>query len=534
MLFDYGGGKARELGHLRKVCAALSREHKIAIELVENKSGGGYDPKEKKITLGVKDIGRLSADHYLGVLVHEIGHVKHSPHKKPEQYGDLYNMLEDERINELLRDEYAGAEGYLSEVQEPFLEAAEQYLSQLPKNYPLCGDHRSIDEALPPQSHDQYDSVRGEMYMRVITKAYLLAEGIPTLGLDVGIGDGEYMAEKLAALLQEARHARREDIPELVKKARETLGLLYSEEKEPHKQHGACMGAQQKEGEGVRGKVMKAVQEGGGGFGTVQSTPFKGDSDRIYTTQDAKALSIVPSMRRKLLAKLRENERTRYEGNKRRGKLEKKTLSRTARRNYRVYHKRIIPKGKKYEAAIIVDTSGSMFGRNERESKRINNALYSAALMSRSLRGIGVGVSLTIYGAQAATILDRREIYSVETIQARLDAQTSATYVSGSNETNAGIAKALPRLLQTGADRQKIMIIITDGGLEYDDIETSRTLIDGAKRKGVDTMIFYVEDDTNRILEDDESRERTILRADELPQACIALVREIAAKEMDA
>lgn len=502
---------------LRKVCELLAKEQSVGIALDEKSNNAAcYDVKSKTIEIGTSEIWLHGVDYYVGLILHEIGHVRHT--KVPDMERKLlpvYNMLEDERVEEVIMAEYDGGEYYLNEHHRKVWPRIERYLDT-PARYPTCASVVSV-------AGEFAGEYRAELLMRTIASALLLAHG-KAPRIKTRCVQTDELAGAIADILRKARTVSGEDIAGLVRevvKLIEDSGLSLPEQR-------------QGEGEGEGEDMRRALEQKGRsvearGFG-YSASGEKTDAER-YIRADELAEADVPLLKRRLLRQLRENERTRYEGDKRRGLLDKKTLARVARDSFRVYRKRVLPKGKRYAAMVVLDTSGSMW-----INSRIDRGMYSACMMIRALRGLGYPAGLVLYGAEASVVLDPLDTYVRAKVAAEIESLTGRVYNSGDNETHEGIKAALPRLISAGIGRSKLLVIITDGGLYGRDVKESPVLIEQARKKyGVHTMIYYVEtsiSDTVRLLNDPE-REIEVLEARDLPAAVSALIRKVAYSELD-
>lgn len=520
---------------LRKVCAVLARDYKVTIELTDDKGAVPHVNAETgAIKLGVGDMAENGPDFYVGAILHEIAHIRHSPAKNPRTgyEGQVYNMLEDMRIEAIMSKEYAGGSWYLGELHEPALYALEvQEKRVTPSLGPTVKNAISNAVNVAIQSYREDISRAGEVIpdneqkKRDTELEYTETQKIKkhllykTLGLAIlevelrrpvfsstGVVELDDVVEKLADILHKAKSVK--SVEALTARA---IKLLEDILPEP-----------EKEGQQAGHGLSELVQSGGHG-----ASPAHGHERwHIYAGEDAKAKPQVEPLKRKLIAHMRENDRAKYHGNKRRGLLDKRALSRTARDNYRIYRKRELIKKKKYAVSVVVDASGSMFDYGmKQENNRINHALRAAAILVRTFRAMKFPTSMTVYGTEPKTVLGFGDLYIPQVLEDRMENLDSAYYHSGDNQTHKAIKEAMPRLLRAGVGRHKIMVIITDGGLDGPDVRESRKLLEKQKAD-FSPLLFYVESNTQRIL-DDESKERTIQNAGELPGACIELMKEL-------
>lgn len=504
----------REREELEKTAALLSKEHKVAVHIEPYGASSYYDDKEKRVVVGTVDMWKRSAEYYIGLLLHEIGHVNESDMtilaKTPATEHSMVNMLEDERVNARIADKYEGASTYLDAMHAPYIEGMERMLAR-----PSIARTECIG-GVPP---DDLPELRN----RTLALAYLDADGIRTTA-STGVAEADTLAHQIAGYMRRARVARREDIPRMAHEVEGMLAQIYQAEvSEKSTQQGDGEGEGENDGEKDKKDMRQLL---GGDMNPKWTGHSKRSSDMIYSQQDALAAPEAKKLATKLLRVLRENERTGYEGGKLRGSLDKSKIARTAIPSYRVYRKRLLPKGKRHAIEVVLDCSGSMWGRG-----RIERGMYGALLAVRAFRAMGYPAGLVLYGYRAASVLDPRDIYDRKAVQDRIDALTSAYYDSGDNQTHLGIAEALPRLLRAGIGREKVLLVITDGGLDFMDIRESRAAIEDARKKdGVHTRLLYVEDEEQgeRILHD-KSRERTVKVAKDIPSHCAELVRSVGA-----
>lgn len=552
---------------LRSLCDILARENSVKIVFDDSKEAtkrAHYNTKDKTITLGTAALHYANIMEHVGLLLHEIGHVHNTPADlaagaAKAGHGLAYNVLEDMRSDEKLRQTYDGADLYLSEAYD-LRGLAETMRATNPAQADRFDCVQSMyahDISGIPDRYDEemrtYLAAKKKALARTLAIALLAAEGHSTVGMYSGITEADELARnKLATMLRAAKYAKAEDIPQAAEKMTERLrevGLLPPPGEEKKESTEASKESKESKERGERARLLEMIdklKQPGAHTPGETSLSVRG-TENIYAYQDERARPQVDRLKRVILAKLRENEHTRYEHGKRKGMLNKKALSRVARDNFRVYQKRILPKGKKYAVSIVLDTSGSMWHETDKAcmdrhaeanghmkpkkdwKSKINVSAYCTALLARTFRGLGYPVGVTLYGKDAENVLEARDQYIVPRIQGTIDSLTGATWCSGDNRTHKGIQKALPGLIASGIGREKLLIIITDGGLQPGDVEGSALLIEKARKAhGVHTMIFYVEDGGSMILGGDERREKHIQEVDDLAPACIELIRGMA------
>lgn len=496
---------------LQHIAATLTTEYSVPITLDTTEEGAAYHESggKKEIRLGVSKLWLNGLDYYVGLLLHEIGHLRFSPAIPFEKSIEhmVFNMIEDVRIEQLIGAEYEGADWYLGESRAPALERFSKLLTQssgLPREetiIPYLID-RLMFKSVPSTSEEKHirmNLVKKDLFMRVCMLATLILHNKSDYLTSTGNNRLDTMSYDLATLLRKAKYER--DVTELTKQALTLLApILYEEPKE--NQH------------------LEVLTEGSGHAPTESEEEY---NDELYITANDEATDAVELLKRKLIGVMRENLHQRFAGRKRKGLLDKKALIKTARHNYRVYKKREELKGKDYAVHVIVDTSGSMWGVGD----RINRAFYSAALMVRAFRGLGFPTGMTWYGWEAQEVLHPRERYIPTDIQNIGTKRGHDIYRSGENETWKGLTVALDSLKKSAQGRTKLLILITDGGLYGNDLPKSRALLAQAQKEGVNCKIFYVEAGTARLLKNDTVNEVELRSSSELIPACVQLLKQM-------
>lgn len=536
---------------LRQICAALTHEYKVPIELDEQKEGAHTDMSgSKKIVLGTKNLHDFGLDYHVGLVLHEVAHLRYSPSvpKGFEGYkGAVLNLVEDKRIEDIMGAEYAGGDYFLDALHKPSLEAAESILLRPLKNVQKYASvnqivassiHWGIDyDELKKQHGSMYETpyekakiaaekeiankVKEKLFIRVAALARLMYENRAGIMTTTHNDELDRLAEKVADKLRQARGASFEKTEQLAKDCIEILKEILPDKSADKK------GESEEDSESKKGTSHQHVsfERKEGGHGDIDM-PNLYRQDARYKVQDAAAKPMVAKLKKKLIARMRDNQHQRYVGGKRKGLVDKKVLQKVAAQNYRVYRKREEKKGKDYSVALLVDTSGSMFNH----AQRIETAFFSASLMARAFRGLGFPTSMTIYGKIPHTVLYARDRYVVDDIVPRLLQSSGEEYAYGSgyNETHLGIHECLKLLDKNSTGRDKLLVIITDGGLTPEDVVKSRAVLAAAQKKGLHVFIYYVEASTQRLL-NDKSHEREIQNSEQLIPACVELATAIIA-----
>lgn len=472
------------MASLQKLAAALSKKFQVSIKFQNGGGASHSTPSKKEITINTERAFAQGDDYAVGLMLHEIAHIRYSPEvspkiteEHPRAAAEIYNWLEDRRIDGLMTEEYAGAEQFQDALSRPSLEGIQRVL-----------ETNQAGGKLP-------------YYIAAIVLATLQAEYYDTRYCTTGNHElNSEIVPKLKTIYRSISSlSTPKDVERATKKVYELLHRWLPSE------------------EGTKTKQVHSVVQTYGGP-MVAAGGKEAAADDRYTQQDSAAKNQVESLKKKLIAKLRDNERERWIGDQKRGRLDKKRLVRVAHKNYRVYRKRLENKGKKYAFAVVLDCSGSMF------NEKMNQAMKAAAMLIRAVRGLGFRSSLTIYGWDAKTVLYPSDRYSPEEIAYRASMAGGQFYHSGGNETHTGIKEALSSLYRQPGER--VLVIMTDGGLEYGDIAKSKKMIKDAEKKGVKTIIYYIEAPHGRIL-DDEAREKIIDDSTGMVPATLELLKSL-------
>lgn len=594
------------MDYLRKMAASIARQYNVKIENVYD-GVTRADLDKKTVYIRESDAWRHGDDYVVGNLLHEIGHIhltpnpsdhiKESDHKKREL--DLHNLLEDERINEIISHEYEGGAYYLDAfmgdavdeiakvartptfvIAHTDAEAFDKFMNrELPgwenklrqEEVEAINNNRSIaaistsgtsltltsiqkliklkelkmagilvgDESSGMREKvDPIEELRNrykkQVYFTIIGAAIARHGGASDISLHTK--EWQEATEKIEALMKTARATSAEEIFTLTTEAVKIMEpWLYTEPSGDGSGGNGKAGVMK--GMSTAEMVQESVQRGHKtGPGQNQS-----NEHQRYTRADLTARSSVDKLRRKLIAKMRENDHQRFHGGKRKGKVDKKALSRVARNNFRLFRKKEERKGVKYTVSVILDTSGSMWSptsksfidarrsrMNLREDSEhvIDVAMQASALLVRTFRSIGFRTSLTMFGAESQQVISHGDIYSLDNIEATIKSMSNSygrnVYNSGDNLTYPAITQELKHLERAGSGTHKLCIVITDGGLDHSDIEGSHNLLMRKIRAGGFTPIFFYIGNNQEVL-GDERYERHIEDIEELIPAAVAL-----------
>lgn len=527
--------------YLRKITSSIGKRYEIKVSFSSTQDGITHaDLNENSISIGETDAWLYGDDYVIGAVLHEVAHIRYSPRKAIALRGvpgahavllqNLRNMVEDERIEAMMAREYEGGAYYLGRLHDAHMPTLVQKVGDNPYGKGYESEAKLLKE-----------------------KVYAEREEEKTLppSLRQSLGDKEFIHKRSvfwtilgrAALRRNGEALPPHSIPEWHEAEVALVGVLEAAQKAKDTQqvdeltHAAykIMEPWAYKERNERGHGMEELAEAAGGH--EQGEEDKGDVDARekarYIMQDEKAKESVGKLKRELIAKMRENDHQRFSGGKLRGKLDKKAIHRTARDNFRVYHKRIERKGKKYAASVILDCSGSMWDGGSFHGKPkfgiINPAMEATAILTRTLRAIGIPTSITIYGVYAKQVLAHAELYSAEGVAEAMVSKSRNYYFSPQNNSHYAIRGELPQLKKAGRvrGRHELMFIITDGGLHWQEIVEAKALLEKEMKTGVfSPMILYVE--SHEHILNSEKHEQHFTNAEELIPAVVSLVRKIA------
>lgn len=543
---DWFSSKREANESLRKIAVVLSKDFDVEIDLQPYTAHVAHASiHNKKISIGTRDIDIHGTDYYVGLILHEIGHLRHSPgHENPALAPVMrfhnphcskivINMVEDKRVNELMKESYSGAPIYFDALYIPTYEEVGRTYEGVAEKF------NTIYEAIQAKYRDSpildenraKEDIKKFYFHRTLGLAALMADGYDGLGMTTGVDECDNIANNVAILTKPMADAFKtsEEVVDVTMKILTAMEpLIYNRDPDDDKKE---------KGEGDSGgahsleDMAKQFMKGGHGH-KITSYHGSGDTERRYEKADTKMRPMVDMLKRKLSAIIRENDHQKFVTNQKRGLLNKKSLHKTAQDLYRVYKKRLDTKGAEYAVAIVEDCSGSMWSTCDAGGpKKIEEAHKAVSLLARTFRGLGFPTSIVIYGQFSRHVLDFRDRYSPSEITDKMEKSSGAYYYSGDNDTNTGISEALKRLTKVGAGKHKVLVIITDGGLSGYDVKKSADMIRKEEKKGnFSPVIFYVESDTRRIL-DDPTKEITISdTSKELVPAAIQLLKRLVVK----
>ncbi len=540
--------------YCRRIASSVGAAFDVSV--VVQASATQVNMQTKQVTLNESQVLNGGDDFAVGLILHEVGHLKHTPLNVKYRDGwhhELHNLLEDVRMESLVKKEYAGAPYFIDTINDKAIA-------------------RITEQALMPVDITEITEPTHRFYT-VVKHAYPRAYGTDTSSsfsmlepLEAAMSEA---ATVLAGYMRESEGATSDRCIELAGLARDLMQqFLAPPPPEPQPQQGqgvpqpsdeqgkqklppSIAAALKDEADRAQKKaadkkpapaqpieydiqpaadkvrLLKRIENGDGPKYSLEDnyTEINTEPHR-YEQADGQARMYAANLKRKIISKLRANDRTKLVPNQRHGRLNKRTLVKAALGNPRVYQQRLQPKKRSYVASVILDTSGSMWSGAYNEPERIDLGMQASSMLVRTLRALNVPTSLSIYGTKASERVSHADRYLVPETSRDMAELTSQYYRANHTNTHEALTAQLPKLRKVAHGREQLLIIITDGSVPYRVGEACRQKIREAQRHSViHPMIFYVA--TKGTILNDKRYERHLTSAAELPAAAADLLANI-------
>lgn len=541
----YGGGswwRKKEWGtrsnaeeSLRKIAHTLSAQHDVKIRLLPyEKHVAHSNNKENTITVGTQDLWLYGTDYYVALIMHEVAHIKNTPYyedkvmapirdfRNPEVAKNVHNMIEDKRIDEMMLDRYPGASIYYDVLHGETLGKIAQSFSTPPPH-----SYRDIEEFIRFTVDDIYrkkseagqvneenkqqviadieQKARTWLLYRTLALSEVESEGYLEFGMTTGVEECDEIATQVTQYTRKYKDPTR-TADEVVETTIQLVnGPLEPLIPNPPPGGGGGDGDGQGDGDGEhehgqggcmarRGVLDQMTEKKPGGRGMDKEIwdrePVIND---VYTDADREAQPLVDRMRRKLIAVLRENQHQRYAPQKRKGLVDKKSIVRVARDNYRIYKKREDKKGVEHTVAVLIDVSGSMSGNLEFQ------AFKASSIFARVFRSLGFPTAIYIFSTLTKSVLEFRDRYVAKAVNDRIE-MSSGEYYGGGTDLDLALDVSIKRLERVGAGKSKLLIVLTDGAVDRG--PCAERIRQWDARKDCNVVIFYIKTPSVGILSD--------------------------------
>jgi len=438
-----------------KIADILSREHKISV--VEG-TAWAANIKNRKVFYRKEDIYNLAEDHILGLLCHEISHVRYTSDTEiSKQNSELtksaLNLIEDLSVEFLISRDYPNAGEILQSTKTELLDILVKALPKM-NNVPL--------------------------HEKALLYAACKFEG---RGFQFSTKDYEKVGDKVAKLMKKnsaiifGRKTTKELLPltkEIVDLLIKELGVPTAQDKQRMRTSMPGQGDEYEQQAEAKSCVIKTLKAGSGWKEGVTLSHNLHFIDAI-----ADQSSIIG---KKLRSVLKRNNAMEFAGRYRTGKLIAKRFVRVrALKDRRPFARRIVKSNQSYAFAIASDVSGSMFNSGISAG---DYALSSMFMVAEALRIAGVPRSLIVFGEVARTVAPMgKNAISWDTIA---DANSIKRASPGGTEIGKAIDACRIELKKTRAER-KLLIILTDGSSDLYEIQEAhkRAVASGIECLGI-------------------------------------------------
>lgn len=454
---------------IERIAALLSREHKIRIIASDDWKS---DIKNKTVYYDRVDVFKLNEDHVLGLLLHEIGHIKHTSEipknlmgANPELRHEIINVLEDIRIEEKISRAYRNS--------------------------------REIMEITRNESHDILVRILHEHKASLHEKALLYAGArFYNRGFSQPMHDYEIVGEIISNLMKQHKN----DIFDasttsaLNPLAEEIEKLLISKAGQPTPQQKAEMQLKQQKQtqqswmQGKNSPGMDAIKQK-----IIEELAKAGGKDASKLIEHYKRANISPVIDiieestivgKQLNSVLKRNNSREYGGRYRNGKLMTRRIYKVrASKDMKPFARAIVKSNKSYAFAIMSDVSGSMFC-GPRDSSPASIASSSMLMAAEALRIAKIPRASFVFGNHLVCVgkMSQTAHHTFDEIEQKMHSG------GGGTETGNCLMAMSKELAKENAER-KIAIFFTDG---EDSPETVKPALKFCEKNGIEVIgIFY-------------------------------------------
>ena len=494
---------------VKQVGQALAKKFKVSVRKGKNWSA---DVTKGVLTYG-PEIHMLNHQQALGILCHEIGHLRYTKHptetdvnkKYPELSHQSVNMLEDHRIEHLMSKDFPGAKEAIALMRQHMNAKCADSLKdtgrKLKNSFDRAND-RLLDRGYTPfnslaelQQHqitDAPDGASDEVELRhmlarqsdearvPVATQILLTASLMHFGEfsteDYPDPEVNHKARKLADLM--AQHdienmKSTQDISDFFHDhAYPVLGQYFTvQEERKAKQSNVTAGTEDSEdrknrydartkSDEMRERVEDLVEQA---TGERPSLGKGGGRDKYrefdYQVTVATIQAEVGTAVKKLKRILRDKMFDRYSGRFLSGQLNQRKLYKHRLGDMRLFKRKVVDDKRDFAFMLSVDVSGSMQSHN-----RMTNAQKAMVLLLEVLDEVGVPVGISKFGNYVTTVKRPEEPVN------RAHIEKEFTKLEGHTQIVDGTYKSA-QLLMTTPETNRVHITITDGQVWHSDRE---------------------------------------------------------------
>lgn len=542
--------------YVKQVTQALSKKFKVSVRKGRNWSA---DIEKGVLTYG-PEIHYLTHTQALGLLCHEIGHLRYTKRPKetelskkfPVLHHDGVNMLEDKRIEKCMSVQFPGGREAIRSMRErlnakcavSLVEIGEKLKKDFDEAVDMCIKNgtkpfQTLAELQKYQAEDVNrddkksciaHSVRMSYHAPISTQILILASL-----LHEGTQVPDYPDKEVEARAKRVAEKMRKGRPEDMQSTQEIADFFESEvypeiseyftEKEERSANGNKYkaGTEQSDEEknSCGGKTMSEEMRETISEMHEESTgePLKfndrgrnasAPTDFNYDRTSALVQSEVGNAVRPLQRILKDKKYDRYGGRFLTGKLNSRKLYKHRMGDMRLFKRKVLDNKRDFAFAIAVDVSGSMNSRG-----RIQNAQKATVLLLELMTKAEVPVSLVTFGSGVTTVKGVDDELNEKKVEKHLGELESSTRL------HDGIAQATKELMHSGRTN-KVLITITDGQVWGHEKREIRELI--AKRLQVHYYGIGVQIEVNDIFGENSSF--NLKNVDELVPALLGILKK--------
>jgi hypothetical protein len=463
-----------------KIADILAKAHKISV-----RPGPGWaaDIQKRIVFYKEGDLYNLNEEHILGCLLHEIAHIHYTtdyihPKNDPELHHSTMNMLEDNSIEYLISKDYTNAGEILNTTRTELLDI--------------------LIRNLPKMEMTKYEKALLYAAIRFNERGFAIAkEEYEKLGNQIA----EYMKSKKEEILE--RKQTKDLVPmanEIVRMMKVKFGQPTENEKQQMRNNNESNGSQNDPvNRQYRNGQMQNAKPG-----TIKDKIIKqlGGKDAGHNIDNEQRYQLVneivdkaTEIGKKLRNVIKGNNAMQFTGRYRSGKLSTKKLIKIKTiKDRRPFQRQIVKNNKSYAFAIASDVSGSMDHIPDAEMNKkdaithftnADFAVSSMEMVAESLRIAGIPRSIHLFGDRNVTV----EKLGKNQIRFEKIADMQNVRKAGSGTEIAEAIKGCAHELEKSGAERKIMIILTDGESDYNEMQKEVKI---ARNKSIEPLAIVI------------------------------------------
>ena len=500
---------------VKQVGQALTKKFKIS---VRKGKGWSADVDKGILTYG-PEIHLLNHNQALGILCHEIGHLRYTENPKENSIAKEFpmlthqgvNMLEDHRIESLMGKAFPGAQEAIALMREHMLKKAEDnlvdYGERLRDDFDKVTDYCLENGIKPFSSIGELQQIRskspkdlnetekqrreiamawdhgGKNQMPMVTQILLSASLMHYGRLPEGYPDPEInaVAKRVQVKMAQAKveeMKNTEEVSDFFQKEiypeMSTYFTEVEERKVPNSPGRAGTELSEKErrqynaptkGEEIRAQVEEFAKENlGDDFSFSRGNGREDAQNFTYKVTKALVQAEIGGSTTKLKRILKDAMFDRYAGRFLSGRLNERKLYKHRMGDMRLFQRKVAQNNRDFAFVLAVDVSSSMC-----RSSRMVNAQKATVLLNEVLSECKVPVGIYGFGEDISTAKRLGEETNERQIEQVLKRMERDTQIGMGVRTGAKALESFDR-------RNKVLITITDGNVRSSDCREIKEL----------------------------------------------------------